>query len=68
MTDNEQIPLCANHAESWFCERNHLRTEDCVVCEFEPPQSLLQQTALTLGPRKVVVDTYLEEIQKRGER
>ena len=26
------IPLCANHAETWFCERNHLPLSDCVVC------------------------------------
>lgn len=30
--------------------------------------TFLQQTAITLGPRRVVVDTYLKEIQKRGER
>ena len=33
-----EIPLCANHAETWFCERNHLPnpTANCVLCAFAP--------------------------------
>lgn len=28
-----EIPLCALHAESWFCDRNHLKgNHDCVAC------------------------------------
>lgn len=38
-----EIPLCANHAEWWFCERNHLPNPDapCVICAFGAASSPL---------------------------
>jgi hypothetical protein len=33
-----EIPLCGVHAQSWFTERNLLRSNDCVVCAHEPPR------------------------------
>lgn len=30
------IPICAAHAETWFCERNHLKGDHgCIVCAFK---------------------------------
>lgn len=31
------VPLCANHAEQWFCERNHMPNpnDECVVCAYK---------------------------------
>ena len=34
-TSSNYIPLCATHAQSWFCERDHLvdgLESECVVC------------------------------------
>lgn len=28
----KQIPLCAGHGENWFCDRDSLSSETCVVC------------------------------------
>lgn len=35
---DKDITLCATHAESWFCERNYLHSQECVVCAFEKPR------------------------------
>lgn len=44
------IPLCANHAESWFCERNHWPNPDapCILCAMQPataPATALREAA-----------------------
>ena len=38
-TPDKDIPLCADHAQSWFTERNLLASNDCVVCAFATPQA-----------------------------
>lgn len=45
------IPLCSGHAETWYCERNHLTggmNAVCVVCAHLPPPR--DKTEVTVIP------------------
>ena len=42
--DPEITPLCANHAETWFCERNHIKTKSgCIACDVQTELATLRQ-------------------------
>jgi len=39
-----QAPLCADHAEAWYCERPHIKSESgCIWCDFTAQLSDLQR-------------------------
>lgn len=55
------VPLCSGHAESWFCNRDHLKgglSANCVVCAFGPSAWTLREyiEALFVSGNDVPVD------------
>lgn len=38
-----QAPLCAGHAEAWYCDRNHLKPESgCIWCDLTQERDALR--------------------------
>jgi hypothetical protein len=51
-----EIQLCAKHAETWFCERNHLPnpTANCVLCAFANQPSEVGEPCVEFQLRRLL--------------